>query len=83
MKSEVVIISEVEANYFGANVGVEKEPEAPMPISAPKDQGLYLAFLPINDQSLSLYLINDSISPTWSILRRSSGRIIEHSLQAL
>ncbi|SEG39234.1 Smr/MutS family protein [Algoriphagus boritolerans] len=63
MKSEVVIISEVEANYFGANVGVEKEPEAPMPISAPKDQGLYLAFLPINDQSLSLYLINDSHQP--------------------
>lgn len=63
MKSEVVIISEVETNYFGANVGVGKEPEAPMPISAPKDQGLYLAFLPINDQSLSLYLINDSHQP--------------------
>lgn len=60
MKSEVVIISEVETNYFGANAGAGKEPEAPMPISAPKDQGLYLAFLPINDQNLSVYLINDS-----------------------
>lgn len=63
MKSEVVIIAEAEKSYFGENAGVTKEPEAPLPISAPKDQGLYLAFLPINDQNLSLYLINDSHQP--------------------
>lgn len=63
MKSEVVIIAEAEKNYFGENAGNTKEPEAPLPISAPKDQGLYLAFLPINDQNLSLYLINDSHQP--------------------
>ncbi|OOG73116.1 Smr/MutS family protein [Algoriphagus sp. A40] len=63
MKSEVVIIAEAEKSYFGENAGVTKEPESPLPISAPKDQGLYLAFLPINDQNLSLYLINDSHQP--------------------
>lgn len=63
MKSEVVIIAEAETNYFGANAGGTKEIEAPVPISGPKDQGLYLAFLPINDQNLSLYLINDSHQP--------------------
>ena len=60
LKSEVVIVAEAEKNYFGENAGVSKEPEVALPISAPKDQGLYLAFLPINDQSLSLYLINDT-----------------------
>ncbi|WP_026966833.1 Smr/MutS family protein [Algoriphagus terrigena] len=60
MKSEVVIIAEAEKSYFGENANVAKEPEVALPISAPKDQGLYLAFLPINDQSLSLYLINDT-----------------------
>ncbi len=63
MKSEVVIVAEAEKNYFGENAGVTKETEAPLSISAPKDQGLYLAFLPINDQNLSLYLINDSHQP--------------------
>ncbi|GAA0880034.1 hypothetical protein GCM10009119_30040 [Algoriphagus jejuensis] len=60
MKSEVVLIAEAEKSYFGENAGETKEPETAKPISAPKDQGLYLAFLPINDQSLSLYLINDT-----------------------
>lgn len=63
LKSEVVIIAEAEKSYFGEHAGAIKEPEAPLPISAPKDQGLYLAFLPINDQNLSLYLINDSHQP--------------------
>lgn len=63
LKSDVVIIAEAEANYFGKDAGVKRETEAPLPISAPKDQGLYLAFLPINDQNLSLYLINDSHQP--------------------
>lgn len=63
MKTEVVIIAEAEKNYFGESAGAAKEPETPLPISAPKDQGLYLAFLPINDQNLSLYLINDSHQP--------------------
>lgn len=63
LKSEVVIIAEAEKSYFGEAPDSQKESESPLPISAPKDQGLYLAFLPINDQSLSLYLINDSHQP--------------------
>ncbi len=60
VKSEVVVIAAAEKSYFGASPTEIKEIEAPLPVSAPKDQGLYLAFLPINDQQLSLYLINDS-----------------------
>lgn len=60
LKSELVVIAEAEKNYFGEQLSTAKESESPLPISAPKDQGLYLAFLPINDQNLSLYLINDS-----------------------
>lgn len=63
IKSEVVIIAEAEKSYFGNAPVTTKESEAPLPVSAPKDQGLYLAFLPINDQNLSLYLINDSHQP--------------------
>ena len=63
LKSEVVIIAEAEKSYFGDAPASLKETETPLPISAPKDQGLYLAFLPINDQNLSLYLINDSHQP--------------------
>lgn len=60
LKSEVVLIAEAEKSYFGEAHNPSQEVETPLPISAPKDQGLYLAFVPINDQSLSLYLINDS-----------------------
>lgn len=60
LKSEVVLIAEAEKSYFGEAHNPSQEVETPLPISVPKDQGLYLAFVPINDQSLSLYLINDS-----------------------
>lgn len=60
LKSEVVIIHETEKSYFGEQETKKEEKETPTPISAPKDQGLYLAFIPTNDQNVSLYLINDS-----------------------
>ena len=60
LKSEIVLVAEAEKNYFGEGTSTTTHIETPLPISAPKDQGLYLAFVPINDQSLSLYLINDS-----------------------
>jgi dsDNA-specific endonuclease/ATPase MutS2 len=63
LKSELVLINEAEKRHFGEKSVEEKEIDTPLPISGPKDQGLYLAFLPINDQSLSLYLINDSRQP--------------------
>ncbi|MDF2157192.1 DUF2027 domain-containing protein [Algoriphagus sp. CAU 1675] len=59
MKSEAVVIHETEKAYFGDKE--TKEEYTPAPVSSsPKDQGIYLAFVPINDQNLSLYLINDS-----------------------
>ncbi|UZD22371.1 Smr/MutS family protein [Algoriphagus halophytocola] len=60
LKAEVVLIHETEKKHFGEKENPEPEIPSPTPISAPKDQGLYLAFIPINDQNLSLYLINDS-----------------------
>jgi hypothetical protein len=63
LKSEVVLVTEAEKNYFGDSGSTPAHVDTPLPISAPKDQGLYLAFVPINDQSLSLYLINDSAQP--------------------
>jgi hypothetical protein len=63
LKSEVVLVAEAEKNYFGDSSSTPAQVDTPLPISAPKDQGLYLAFVPINDQSLSLYLINDSVQP--------------------
>ncbi|TXE11038.1 Smr/MutS family protein [Algoriphagus aquimarinus] len=60
LKSELVLINAAEKEHFGEKSMEEKEIDTPIPISGPKDQGLYLAFVPINDQSLSLYLINDS-----------------------
>lgn len=60
LKSEVVLIAATEKNYFGEVANPDQDSFTPAPISAPKDQGLYLAFLPLNDQNLSLYLINDS-----------------------
>lgn len=60
MKSEAVVISEAEKSYFGTSDEPDIISETPVAISAPKDQGIYLAFVPINDQNLSLYLINDS-----------------------
>jgi len=63
LKSEVVLVAEAEKNYFGDSGSTPAHLDTPLPISAAKDQGLYLAFVPINDQSLSLYLINDSVQP--------------------
>jgi hypothetical protein len=63
LKSEVVLVAEAEKNYFGESSSTPAHVDTPLPISAAKDQGLYLAFVPINDQSLSLYLINDSVQP--------------------
>jgi DNA-nicking Smr family endonuclease len=60
LRHELVLVHEAEKKHFGGKAEDVVKIETPLPISAPKDQGLYLAFVPINDQSLSLYLINDS-----------------------
>ncbi|NVJ85815.1 MAG: Smr/MutS family protein [Algoriphagus sp.] len=62
LKSEAVVIHAAESTYFGEKESSSEKEEMPLPISAPKDQGIYLGFVPINDQNLSLYLINDSKS---------------------
>ena len=86
LKSEVVLIAEAEKNYFGEQSSISREENPVLPISAPKDQGIYLAFLPINDQNLSLYLINDSKMPYLAhvseIFGTNSRTLFAASLQA-
>lgn len=60
LQSEVVLVAEAEKSFFGEASETAKSNDTPIPVSAAKDQGLYLAFVPINDQNLSAYLLNDS-----------------------
>ncbi|MCC5938041.1 MAG: DUF2027 domain-containing protein [Lunatimonas sp.] len=60
LKSEVVLISEVESTYFGS----EKTPTTtwqPKTAKAATDAGtgLYLAYIPFNDHNHGVYLVNN------------------------
>ena len=61
MRNEVVVVAKEESNYFRP---IEPAPKV-MPTPSPHDlakarqaEGIYLAYVPINDQQLSLHLIN-------------------------
>ena len=61
MKNEVVVISASERQYFGDGIKEEK-PTSFSSKSNDLDQndGVYLAYLPINDKDHSIYLVNPS-----------------------
>lgn len=61
MKNEIVIISASERQYFGDGIKIEK-PETFTPNSKNTDQkeGVFLAYLPINDKDHSIYIVNSS-----------------------
>ncbi len=61
MKNEVVVISAAETQYFGEG----KTPETATAnysnkSTSAKDEGLFLAYFPINDKDHSIYLINNT-----------------------
>ncbi len=61
MKNEVVVISAAERQYFGD--GVKVEATKPFDPKASKDdhqEGIYLAYIPLNDKDHSIYLVNQS-----------------------
>ncbi|MHA7130810.1 Smr/MutS family protein [Algoriphagus namhaensis] len=59
LKSEVVVISEAERQHFKGEKTEQIQEISPQKTSN-EAPGLHLAFLPINDQQLSLYFVNSS-----------------------
>lgn len=59
LKNEVVVVSQAEGQYFRKEEAQQK-PEVPTHTveKAKISQGIYYAFVPINDRQLSLHLIN-------------------------
>lgn len=61
LKSEAVLIHSAEQSYFGKQSDPEPTLSQSQPLSTKATaQGFFLAFVPINDRQLSLYLINTS-----------------------
>lgn len=59
MKKEIVVVAREEASYFKPRQDVRaKEKELFAETRPEVKQGIYLAFMPINDRQLALYLIN-------------------------
>ena len=61
MRSEVVVVAQEESNYFRPIEPVREAKPMPSPRDREKArqaEGIYLAYVPINDQQLSLHLIN-------------------------
>lgn len=63
MKNELVVIHSSEKKYFGEKEALDSNTELIETTAETTDEGLYFVFVPINDQQLSLYLVNDSKSP--------------------
>jgi len=62
MKNELVVIHSSEKKFFGEKESIDSAIEQVKISSDTSDEGLYFVFVPINDQQLSLYLVNDSES---------------------
>ena len=61
MKNEVVIISASERQYFGDGVKEEKTTTfSPGSSTSDQKEGVFLAYLPINDKDHSIYIVNSS-----------------------
>ncbi|MCR9013671.1 Smr/MutS family protein [Aquiflexum gelatinilyticum] len=61
MKNEIVVISSAEKQYFGD----QKEVVADLPnsfskVKTSKEEGLFIAYLPLNDKDHSIYISNNS-----------------------
>lgn len=62
MKNEITLISAVERQYFGGEKApaIDKIDSKHKPKDA-KEEGLFLAYLPINDKDHSIYICNNSL----------------------
>ncbi len=60
MKNEVVVISAVEKEYFGQEkIASPTEKASTSPSLSDREKGLSIAYIPINDKDLSVFLINN------------------------
>jgi hypothetical protein len=61
LKNEIVLISSSESQHFGSGIK-EIEPTIlyPNKTEKSKDEGVFLAYLPLNDKDLVIYIINNS-----------------------
>ncbi len=60
MRNEVVVVSQQEQRYFKREPKQEKEPAASASEDTTVSQGVYFAFVPLNDRQLALHLVNTS-----------------------
>ncbi len=58
MRNEVVVVSQQEQRYFKREPKQEKETTAPASEDTTVSQGVYFAFVPLNDRQLALHLVN-------------------------
>ncbi len=60
LKNELVLIAKQEASVFGTDHDIPKQEEIKPLKKVSGIKGLFLAFIPINDQKLSLHFINNT-----------------------
>ncbi len=58
LKKEIVVVAQEEGKYFKKQEAPAKERDEPFKPKTSIKQGIYLAFLPVNDKQLALYFIN-------------------------
>jgi hypothetical protein len=61
MKNEIVVVSSAEKQYFGdSKEVVVDQPSSFSKTKTSKDDGLFLAYLPLNDKDHSIYISNNT-----------------------
>ena len=61
MKNEIVVISSAEKQYFGGSKEITAEqPGNFAKVKTSKEDGLFLAYLPLNDKDHSIYISNNT-----------------------
>jgi hypothetical protein len=61
MKNEIVVISSAEKQYFGGvKENVNEQPSSFSKIKTSKEDGLFIAYIPLNDKDHSIYLSNNT-----------------------
>jgi hypothetical protein len=61
MKNEVVVVDSAEKQYFGEKPVAPQEERFPQgKLTNNKEEGIFLAYIPLNDQAVSIYVVNNT-----------------------